>query len=69
MIDVAEFPAPLRTGLSALAGDMATHGTRRDDPTRTVMGLLGDRWTSLICQVLAIGEWRHADLRRALLGW
>jgi DNA-binding HxlR family transcriptional regulator len=65
MIDVADFPAPLRGGLAALADDMATHGTRRDDPTRAVMGLLGDRWTALILQVLAIGEWRHADLRRA----
>ena len=66
MIDVTEYPARLREGLAALAQDMAAHGTRRDQPTRAVMGLLGDRWTSLILQVLAVGEWRHADLRRAL---
>jgi len=28
--------------------------------------MLGDRWTSLILMVLAIGPWRHADLKRAL---
>lgn len=30
------------------------------------MGLLGDRWSTLILLVLATGEWRHADLRRTL---
>ncbi|WP_201742325.1 winged helix-turn-helix transcriptional regulator [Novosphingobium ovatum] len=66
MIDPQAFPAALREGLMALAADMATHGTRRDDPAREVMGMLGDRWTSLILQVLMIGTWRHADLKRAL---
>lgn len=28
--------------------------------------MMGDRWTMLILQVLMIGEWRHADLKRAL---
>jgi DNA-binding HxlR family transcriptional regulator len=45
---------------------MAAHGTQRDDPAREVMAMLGDRWTSLILMVLAIGQWRHADLKRAL---
>lgn len=66
MIDPAKFPAHLQQGLNALASDMRTHGTRRVDPPREVMAMLGDRWTSLILQVLAIGEWRHADLKRAL---
>ena len=66
MIDTAPFPAPLRDGLMALARDMAAHGTHRHDPAREVMAMLGDRWTSLILQVLSIGEWRHADLKRAL---
>lgn len=30
------------------------------------MGLLGDRWSTLILLVLATGEWRHAELRRVL---
>lgn len=68
MIDPQDFAEDLRTGLAALAADMAAHGTRRDDPARAVMGLLGDRWTALILQVLRIGNWRHAELRRALTG-
>lgn len=66
MIDPAKFPAHLQEGLRALAQDMSAHGTRRVDPPREVMAMLGDRWTSLILQVLAIGAWRHADLKRAL---
>lgn len=66
MIDPANFPAHLQKGLNALSSDMSAHGTRRVDPPREVMAMLGDRWTSLILQVLAIGEWRHADLKRAL---
>lgn len=66
MIDPADFPAPLREGLAALAGDMAAHGIDRHDPAREVMAMLGDRWSALICQVLMIGPWRHADLKRAL---
>jgi len=65
-MEPGQFPAELRDGLRALAQDMAAHGTRRDDPARAVMAMLGDRWTSLILQVLAIGTWRHADLKRAL---
>lgn len=66
MIDPAAFPADLRDGLARLARDMAAHGIQRDDPARAVMAMLGDRWTSLILQVLMIGQWRHADLKRAL---
>jgi DNA-binding HxlR family transcriptional regulator len=66
VIEQGRFPDDLTDGLQALAADMAAHGTRRDDPAREVMAMLGDRWTSLILQVLMIGPWRHADLRRAL---
>lgn len=66
MIDPDDFAPELRSGLRALAEDMAAHGTRRADPPREVMAMLGDRWTSLILQVLMIGQWRHADLKRAL---
>jgi DNA-binding HxlR family transcriptional regulator len=66
VLDLDKFPAALRAGLSVLAQDMAAHGTQRDDPAREVMAMLGDRWTSLILMVLAIGQWRHADLKRAL---
>jgi DNA-binding HxlR family transcriptional regulator len=66
VIDPEDFPQGLRPGLAVLAADMAAHGTRRVDPPREVMAMLGDRWTSLILQVLMIGTWRHADLKRAL---
>jgi len=66
VIDAGEFAEPVRAGLLALAADMARNGIRRDDPARGVMAMLGDRWTSLVLQVLAIGTWRHADLRRVL---
>ncbi len=53
-------------GIAALAAEMAAHGTDREAPVRAVMGLLGDRWSTLILLVLATGEWRHAELRRVL---
>lgn len=55
-----------RDGIAALAAQMAAHGTERDAPVRAVMGLLGDRWTTLILLVLGTGEWRHAELKRVL---
>ena len=62
-MDRAEEPAAITT----LAAEMAAHGTARDAPVRAVMGLLGDRWSTLILLVLATGDWRHADLRRVLV--
>ena len=55
-----------RADLTELATSMTRHGTDRDAPVREVMGLLGDRWTTLILLVLGAGEWRHAELRRTL---
>lgn len=52
--------------IAALADDMEQHGKDRDAPVREVMGLLGDRWSTLILLVLATGAWRHAELRRTL---
>ncbi|MFM5954846.1 MAG: winged helix-turn-helix transcriptional regulator [Novosphingobium sp.] len=52
--------------IRALAEEMARHGTDRDAPVRSVMALLGDRWTTLILLVLATGEMRHAELKRVL---
>ena len=57
---------PDRPGLASLAQEMARHGTARDAPVREVMGLLGDRWSTLILLVLATGELRQAELRRLL---
>lgn len=57
---------PDRPALAALAQEMARHGTARDAPVREIMGLLGDRWSTLILLVLATGELRHAELRRIL---
>jgi DNA-binding HxlR family transcriptional regulator len=50
--------------VAALAEEMQRNGGGRDDPVRSVMGLLGDRWSTLLLLVLATGEWRHAGLRR-----
>jgi DNA-binding HxlR family transcriptional regulator len=52
--------------IKALADEMAAYGTVREAPVRSVMALLGDRWTTLILLVLATGEWRHAELKRVL---
>ena len=52
--------------LANLAAEMAIHGKDRDDPAREVMGLLGDRWSTLILLVLGTGAFRHAELRRTL---
>ncbi|EQB12843.1 winged helix-turn-helix transcriptional regulator [Sphingobium lactosutens] len=51
---------------TALALEMARHGTDPASPPRSVMAMLGDRWTSLILLVLRHGDLRHADLRRVL---
>jgi DNA-binding HxlR family transcriptional regulator len=52
--------------IDALEAEMATSGKDRDSPVRSIMAMLGDRWTSLILLVLDTGEWRHAELRRVL---
>lgn len=52
--------------IKALAAEMAHYGTGREAPVRSVMALLGDRWTTLILLVLATGEWRHSELKRVL---
>ncbi|HWU04116.1 MAG TPA: helix-turn-helix domain-containing protein [Novosphingobium sp.] len=52
--------------MATLAAEMARYGNDRDAPVREVMALLGDRWSTLVLIVLAMGEWRHADLKRAL---
>jgi DNA-binding HxlR family transcriptional regulator len=56
----------MHDAIQALAKEMARHGTDRDAPVRSVMALLGDRWTTLILLVLAGGELRHAELKRVL---
>jgi DNA-binding HxlR family transcriptional regulator len=66
MIELAGIDAAHHGGLRDLAADMRAHGHRREDPARVVFALLGDRWTMLILLVLAIGTFRHAELRRAI---
>jgi DNA-binding HxlR family transcriptional regulator len=58
--------ARLQAGLAALKADMEANGHGREDPIRTTSALVGDRWSPLILMVLDMGEWRHAELRRAL---
>ncbi len=50
--------------LARLAAEMGPEGVDREDPVRSVMAMLGDRWSPLILLVLETGEWRHAELRR-----
>lgn len=59
-----EFEPDVRQRLEQLAAEMGEHGVDREDPTRSVMAMLGDRWSPLILLVLETGKWRHADLRR-----
>ncbi len=66
MIDLTGIDEHLHDGLSALATEMRIHGYQRDEPVREIFGLLGDRWSTLILLVLAIGTFRHAELQRAL---
>ncbi|SLK11659.1 transcriptional regulator, HxlR family [Novosphingobium mathurense] len=49
-----------------LADEMARYGNDREAPARAVMGMLGDRWTTLILLVLWQVEIRHAELKRAM---
>lgn len=67
MIDLDGINVSARPGIADLVAEMALNGAGRDAPARTVMGLLGDRWTMLILMVLATGEWRHAELRRVIV--
>lgn len=64
MIDFNELDPQVRSGIAALVSEMGSTGVGRDDPVRSVMALLGDRWSPLILLVLRTGAWRHADLRR-----
>ncbi len=59
-----EIDPAIAARVAALGEEMQRNGGERDDPVRSIMGLLGDRWSTLILLVLATGEWRHADLRR-----
>lgn len=64
MLDWQEFEPDVRRRLAELAAEMGEGGVDREDPARSVMAMLGDRWSPLILLVLETGAWRHADLRR-----
>lgn len=66
MSDFDDFDPSARDGLTKLARNMAEHGAERDAPIRTVFGMLGDRWSTLILLLLDIAPFRHAELRRLL---
>lgn len=55
-----------RPAIALLADQMARNGIHREAPVRSVMALLGDRWSTLILLILGTGDCRHAPLRRAL---
>lgn len=52
--------------LNGLLHAMAAHGKLRHDPVRTVPSFFGDRWSSLIMNLLIGGMLRHAELRRLI---
>lgn len=68
MIEADELDPQTRARLAELAAEMGKGGVERDDPARSVMAMLGDRWSPLILLVLDTGKWRHADLRRVTAG-
>lgn len=65
-IDLSGIDACFHADVAALHRNMSDHGVQRDDPVRSVFGLLGDRWSTLILLALSLGTWRHAELRRVL---
>lgn len=65
-IDLTGIDPAFHAAISDLAAQMVLHGVRREDTVRTIFALLGDRWSTLILLVLAVGTWRHAELRRVL---
>lgn len=52
--------------IAALVAEMAVQGRGRDEPVRSTMAYVGDRWSALILLVLDTGAWNHAPLRRVL---
>lgn len=59
-------PEELRAGVTALAAAMQANGNARHDPMRAMSAHIGDRWSTLILLLLAIGTFRHAELRRTV---
>ena len=52
--------------IRALGEEMARYGNDREAPARSVMAMLGDRWTTLLLLILETGTLRHADLKRVV---
>lgn len=52
--------------LAAFAKRRAPYGIGPDDPVRAIKTRVGDRWCSLILQVLGMGTLGHAQLRRVV---
>lgn len=52
--------------LVELSREIALYGAHRDDPVRTTLGRVGDRWSCLVLLILFIAPFRHATLQRLL---
>ena len=63
---LSELPSAQANSLMALRQEMMANGNAKDDPTRELMALLGDKWSNLILLILASGELGHARLKRAI---
>lgn len=59
-------PTPLDEAIADLKRQMDAHGRAPGEPVRAISSYVGDRWSTLILLVLAMGTWRHAELRRIL---
>lgn len=62
----AEERAAHEASIGQLLRDMARTGHQRDMPVRTTLALVGDRWSTLILELLAAGRMRHSELRRVI---
>jgi len=66
LLDLTGIVPAHHEGVLRLAAQMQQYGNRREDPVRSTLALLGDRWSTLILLVLHMGVWRHAELRKVL---
>lgn len=52
--------------LGRLIDEASVDGRRAEDPVREVLGLIGDRWSTLLLQLLHHGPFRYTELQRII---
>lgn len=53
-------------GVYAILFSMKGTAPDRDSPVREIPARLGDRWSALLLMILETGQFRHAELKRAV---